>query len=126
MTEYPQHRPVTMARHGVVAAPHYLEVIPDDSITNARRILVCSGKIGHNLRIERERRKENSVAIVFLEQLYPWPEREMQAALDQHSEAKDIGWAQEEPANMGAWSFVRAAWAEHVPQMPLHCVVVFP
>jgi 2-oxoglutarate dehydrogenase E1 component len=84
------------------AAPHYLEVIPDDSITNARRILICSGKIGHNLRMERERRKDNSVAIVFLEQLYPWPEREMQAALDQHPEAKDIVWVQEEPANMGA------------------------
>ncbi len=66
------------------AAPRFLNVIPDSSVTEPRRILVCSGKIGHNLRVEREKRKDTSVAIVFLEQIYPWPEAEMQAALDQH------------------------------------------
>ena len=65
-------------------------------------MLVCSGKIGHNLRVEREKRKDTSVAIVFLEQMYPWPEEEMQAALDQHPDAAEIVWVQEEPANMGA------------------------
>jgi 2-oxoglutarate dehydrogenase E1 component len=90
------------------AAPRFLNVIPDSSVTNPRRILVCSGKIGHNLRVEREKRRKESpesdtnVAVVFLEQLYPWPEAEMQAALDQHASAKDIVWVQEEPSNMGA------------------------
>ena len=69
------------------AAPRYLNVIPDSSVTAPRRLLVCSGKIGHNLRVEREKRKDTSVAIIFLEQLYPWPEQEMQAALDQHPSA---------------------------------------
>ena len=46
------------------------------------------------------------VGIIFLEQLYPWPEEELQAALDEHPEAQEIVWVQEEPANMGAFSYV--------------------
>ncbi|HEX3569286.1 MAG TPA: 2-oxoglutarate dehydrogenase E1 component [Acidobacteriaceae bacterium] len=83
-------------------AERFLNVIPDHSVNAPRRLLVCSGKIGHNLRVEREKRKDDSVAIIFLEQLYPWPEQEMQAALDQHPDASEIVWVQEEPANMGA------------------------
>jgi 2-oxoglutarate dehydrogenase E1 component len=84
------------------AAPHFRNVLPDDAVKAPRRLLVCSGKIGHNLRVEREKRKDFSVGIIFLEQMYPWPEEEMQAALDQHPEASEIVWVQEEPANMGA------------------------
>ena len=69
-------------------------------------MLVCSGKVGHNLRVERLKRKVNDVAIIFVDQLYPWPERELAAALDRHPGAKDIVWVQEEPANMGALSYV--------------------
>jgi 2-oxoglutarate dehydrogenase E1 component len=88
------------------SAPHYFNVIPDSSVRGPRRMLVCSGKIGHTLRVERKKRKDSSVAIIFLEQLYPWPEDEMQAALDQHPEAGEIVWVQEEPANMGALTYV--------------------
>jgi len=88
------------------AAPHFQNVIPDNAVTDPRRLLVCSGKIGHNLRVEREKRKDMGVGIIFLEQLYPWPEAEMQAALDQHPHAQEIVWVQEEPANMGALSYV--------------------
>jgi 2-oxoglutarate dehydrogenase E1 component len=56
--------------------------------------------------VERGRRKDSSVGIIFLEQMYPWPEEEMQAALDQHPEAGEIVWVQEEPANMGALTYV--------------------
>ncbi len=101
--------PKSMLRHADAssqladfAAPRFLNVIPDSSVTAPRRLLVCSGKIGHNLRVERQQRKDTSVAIIFLEQMYPWPEAEMQAALDQHPEATEIVWVQEEPANMGA------------------------
>jgi 2-oxoglutarate dehydrogenase E1 component len=88
------------------AAPHFYNVLPDDSVKAPRRLLVCTGKIGHNLRVEREKRKDFSVGIIFLEQMYPWPEAEMQAALDQHPEATEVVWVQEEPANMGAMSHV--------------------
>ena len=104
--------PKSMLRHpdassslGEFSAPHFRNVLPDDTVTDPRRVLLCSGKIGHNLRVEREKRNDASVAIVFLEQLYPWPEQEVQAALDQHRRA-EVVWVQEEPANMGALSYV--------------------
>jgi 2-oxoglutarate dehydrogenase E1 component len=84
----------------------FLNVLPDNQVQNPRRLLVCSGKIGHNLRVEREKRKDMSVGIIFLEQMYPWPEEELQAALDQHPDAQEIVWVQEEPANMGALFYV--------------------
>ena len=105
--------PKSMLRHADASSPladfsaeRFLNVIPDNSVNAPRRLLVCSGKIGHNLRVEREKRKDRSVGIIFIDQLYPWPEAEMQAALDQHPEATEIVWVQEEPANMGALSYV--------------------
>jgi 2-oxoglutarate dehydrogenase E1 component len=105
--------PKSMLRNADAASPiadfsaaHYLNVIPDNSVRAPQRLLVCSGKIGHILRMEREKRKDSSVAIIFIEQLYPWPEEEMQAALDQHPRASEIVWVQEEPANMGALTYV--------------------
>lgn len=88
------------------ALPGFQNVLPDNDVTSPRRLIVTSGKIGHNLRVEREKRKDMSVGIVFLEQLYPWPEAELQRALDQHPSAKEIVWVQEEPANMGALFYV--------------------
>jgi len=81
-------------------------VIPDDSVKNAARILLCTGKIGHELGVERKKRKDTSTAIIFVEQLYPFPEAELAAALEQHPSAEDIVWVQEEPANMGALFYV--------------------
>jgi 2-oxoglutarate dehydrogenase E1 component len=105
--------PKSMLRHADAsssladfATPRFLNVIPDNTVKAPRRLLVCTGKIGHNLRVEREKRKDTSVAIIFLEQMYPWPEAEMQAALDQHPEAAEVVWVQEEPANMGAFFYV--------------------
>jgi 2-oxoglutarate dehydrogenase E1 component len=106
--------PKSMLRHPDAMSPvadfardHFLNVIPDNEVTNPRRILICTGKIGHNLRVERAKRGDNSVAIIFLDQLYPWPEAELQAALDQHPSATEIVWVQEEPANMGALFYVQ-------------------
>jgi 2-oxoglutarate dehydrogenase E1 component len=76
--------------------------LPDKELSDAQRILICTGKIGHELRIERKKRKDQSTAVVFLEQLYPFPERELADAVQQHPSARDIVWVQEEPANMGA------------------------
>ena len=87
------------------ATDRFRNVLADDTVKDPRRLLICSGKIGHNLRVEREKRKDLSVGIVFLEQMYPWPEAEMQAALDQHPQA-EVVWVQEEPANMGARAYV--------------------
>ena len=76
--------------------------MPDTEVTNAERILLCTGKIGHELRMERAKRKDDTTAIVFVDQLYPFPEKELQAEFERHPNARDIVWVQEEPANMGA------------------------
>ncbi|HEX3435362.1 MAG TPA: 2-oxoglutarate dehydrogenase E1 component [Pseudacidobacterium sp.] len=88
------------------AQPHFLNVLPETEIANAKRLLICSGKIGHELRVEREKRKDTTTGIVFLEQMYPWPEAELEAAIKAHPEAHEVIWVQEEPENMGALSFV--------------------
>jgi 2-oxoglutarate dehydrogenase E1 component len=88
------------------SAPRFQNVLPDHHVENAARVLLCSGKIGHELREERKRRKHTQTAIVFLEQMYPFPEAELQSELDRHAGARDILWVQEEPANMGALWYV--------------------
>ncbi len=105
--------PKSMLRHPDASSPvaefgkaAFENVLPDNDVKDPRRLIVCSGKIGHNLRVERAKRKDMSVGIIFLEQLYPWPEQELQAALDQHPSAEEIVWVQEEPANMGAFTYV--------------------
>jgi 2-oxoglutarate dehydrogenase E1 component len=80
----------------------FLPVFPDTEAVDVSRILVCTGKIGHELRVERQKRKDQNTAIIFLDQLYPFPEAELHAAIDRHPEAPEIVWVQEEPANMGA------------------------
>jgi 2-oxoglutarate dehydrogenase E1 component len=80
----------------------FLTVLPDAELNDAGRILVCTGKIGHELRAERKKRNNRATAIVSLEQLYPLPEKELEAAFAQHPSSREIVWVQEEPANMGA------------------------
>jgi 2-oxoglutarate dehydrogenase E1 component len=81
-------------------------VIPDRGDGSAERVLLCAGKIGHELIAERKRRKDASTAIIFLEQLYPFPEAELAAEMDRHTKAREFVWVQEEPANMGALAFL--------------------
>ena len=105
--------PKSMLRHPDASSPiaefthpHFLNVLPDTEISDAKRILLCTGKIGHELREERKKRKDGSTAIVFLEQMYPFPETELIKELERHASARDIVWVQEEPANMGAMFYM--------------------
>ena len=105
--------PKSMLRHPDAASalvefsrPRFLPVLPDGEVQKAERLILCSGKIGHELHQERKRRKDTSTAIVFLEQLYPFPETELIAELEKHKIAQDVLWVQEEPANMGALWYV--------------------
>jgi 2-oxoglutarate dehydrogenase E1 component len=87
-------------------APRFLPVVPDREIQGAKRILIASGKVGHELQAERKRRNDTNTAIFFLDQLYPLPRTEIAAALDAHPNAHEIVWVQEEPSNMGAHFYV--------------------
>jgi 2-oxoglutarate dehydrogenase E1 component len=84
----------------------FMTVIPEHEVTNASRVLVATGKIVHELRAERKKRGDARTAILALEQLYPFPEKELAAALNQHPKAHEVVWVQEEPANMGGRFFV--------------------
>jgi 2-oxoglutarate dehydrogenase E1 component len=88
------------------ALPRFQNVLPETEVPQVYRLLLCTGKIGHELRIERAKRKDSTTGIVFLEQLYPWPEAELAAEVARHPEAREVVWVQEEPDNMGALSFV--------------------
>ena len=88
------------------AQPRFLPIVPDREVQDAKRILIVSGKLGHELRAERRRRKDTGTAIIFLDQLYPLLRPEISAALDEHPNAREVVWIQEEPKNMGAHFFV--------------------
>jgi 2-oxoglutarate dehydrogenase E1 component len=98
--------PVASSSLADLTAPRFQNVIPDAGDGSAKRVLLCTGKIGHELVAERKRRKDTSTAIIFLEQLYPFPEAELAAEMDRHANARDFVWVQEEPANMGALAFL--------------------
>jgi len=70
-----------------------------------RRVLLCTGKVAHEL-MDRRDQSGAAVAVVRVEQLYPWPEADILRVLDGYPAATEVWWVQEEPANMGAWNFV--------------------
>ena len=86
--------------------PATLDAFPE----RARRIVFCSGKLYYDLLAERAARWPEGtppVALLRCEQLYPWPVQEVRAAIARYVSAGTVVWAQEEPANMGGWTFVR-------------------
>lgn len=92
----------TFARRG-----RFRMIAGDGVIEDADRLLICSGKIYHELVAERERRKDGRTAIISLTQLYPFPSREFEQEVAKHPRARKVIWVQEEPANMGALFYVR-------------------
>jgi len=105
--------PKSMLRHPDASSrieefsqPRFLPVVPDQVVTDAKRILIASGKVGHELKAERRKRKDTSTAILFLDQLYPLPRLEIAAALEAHRHAREVVWVQEEPRNMGPFSYL--------------------
>jgi len=84
-------------------------VIDDDGVENplaVRRVALCSGKVAYDAMALRDERSL-PLAVVRVEQLYPWPGDKIEQALQQYPNAESVVWLQEEPANMGAWSFVQ-------------------
>jgi len=103
--------PMTASSPQELAKGSWMPVIDDtEARTKAdsiKRILLCSGKIFVDL-ISSDYRKENlPVAIIRLEQLYPFPKDQLEQALGKYIQVDEVVWIQEEPENMGAWSFLR-------------------
>ncbi len=82
--------------------PEVDELVPPGHV---RRVVLCSGKVYYDLLAERRERGINDVAIIRLEQFYPFPVRALKAVLEPYVGA-EVVWCQEEPENMGAWHFL--------------------
>ena len=104
--------PKSMLRHPEALSPltdmerpAFLNIIADETALDAKRVLLCTGKVAHELRMERRKLKLTAPAIVSLEQMYPFPEDDIREVLGRYKGAREFIWVQEEPANMGALSF---------------------
>lgn len=81
-------------------------IIPEVDALEAsavKQVIMCSGKVYYDLYEKRAEMKRTDVAIIRIEQLYPFPEAELKQILDKYTKATDIVWCQEEPENQGAW-----------------------
>ncbi len=106
--------PKSMLRHPLCVSPveeftsgHFREVLGDDfaEAKKVKRVLLCSGKVYYDLLDEQRTSDRKDVAIIRLEQLHPFPKKQLDAELAKYGKAK-LYWVQEEPENMGYWNFM--------------------
>ena len=108
--------PKSAARLQELADGQFQLVLHDPAIQDPqsiRRVILCSGKVYYDLLKEREERNSTHIAIIRVEQLYPFPEWNLAEIMESFPRAEEIFWAQEEPQNMGAWNFV----SRHIAHM---------
>jgi 2-oxoglutarate dehydrogenase E1 component len=107
--------PKSLLRHKLAVSPiehflvgHFRNVLDDPAAPErARRVLVCCGKVYYDLLAKREEAgKQRDVAIMRVEQLYPWPADELRKVFRRYAAAREWVWVQEESQNMGGWTFV--------------------
>src|SRR5262249_29840022 len=107
--------PKSLLRHKDAVSPvseftdgQFREIIDDSAAEpdRVRRVLACSGKVYYDLQQARRDGGVRDVAIVRVEQLYPLHEEHLKQVLGRYRRAKDLVWVQEEPLNMGAWSYM--------------------
>jgi 2-oxoglutarate dehydrogenase E1 component len=86
----------------------FREVMDDPSalVASVKKLAFCSGKIYYDLAEGKEKAGGAEVAIIRIEQLYPFPSKQIQTLISKYKNAKDYCWVQEEPENMGAWSYM--------------------
>jgi 2-oxoglutarate dehydrogenase E1 component len=115
--------PKSLLRHPKVissldelAQGSFERIIRDTTVQaeKSKRVLLCSGKIYYDLIEHREETRRDDVAIIRLEQLYPLRQELLQRALEEYHEGTPAFWVQEEPANMGAWNFMRIQFGERL------------
>jgi len=109
--------PKSLLRHPRALSPvdaftkqRFQEII-DDKTANpekVRSLVICTGKLYYDLLAEKEKLKNETTALIRIEQLYPFPKEQLTELIHQkYTLATDYAWAQEEPANMGAWDFIQ-------------------
>lgn len=108
--------PKSLLRHKSAVSPlkdlttdcHFQTVIADPTVASeaVKRVIFCSGKVYYDLLEKREEKQDKNIALIRVEQLYPFPTEEVSKILEIYKEAKVV-WCQEEPKNMGPWAFVK-------------------
>ena len=93
-----------LIRGGFARVLGEIEELPNAAV---RRVVFCSGKVYFDLLRARRKEERRDVALVRIEQLYPFPGEELQAVLNRYPNAREIVWCQEEPQNQGAWYQIR-------------------
>ena len=102
-----------------LAKGHFETVIGEKEEINAakvKRVIACSGKVYYDLVNARRERGDNDVAIIRVEQLYPFPHKAAAAELKKYPNATEIVWCQDEPQNQGAWFFVQHYLMENMTE----------
>ncbi len=92
-------------------------IIPDVeklAAKKVKRVVFCSGKVYYDVVAERAKRSIDDVAVVRIEQLYPFPHEEFAAQIEQYPNAKHVVWCQEEPGNQGAWHRIQHYLVRHM------------
>jgi 2-oxoglutarate dehydrogenase E1 component len=97
-----------------MAKGHFMEVIDDAEVkpSDVKQVVCCYGKLYYELLERRSQLNSFDTAIVRVEQLYPFPADQLTKVIKQYKNAERYVWAQEEPENMGAWSFVQRIYKE--------------
>jgi len=88
-----------------------IDEVDDIDVKKVKRVIMCSGKVYYDLLIQRREEKLNDVAIVRIEELYPFPVESLNVALDKYINAEELIWCQEEPKNQGAWDYFEPRFA---------------
>jgi 2-oxoglutarate dehydrogenase E1 component len=93
-----------------LASGRFMPVIDDETATDRRervtRVALCSGKVYVDLAGSEARAHASNVAVIRVEELYPFPAAELRDILKQYPNTSELVWVQEEPRNMGVWSYI--------------------
>jgi 2-oxoglutarate dehydrogenase E1 component len=114
--------PKSLLRHPRVVSPlsdftqgSFREIIPDDYAkpdAKVKKVILCTGKFYYDLLEKQLELKRKDVALIRIEQLHPFPAKQVEDQLKKYKNAK-LYWAQEEPENMGYWAYVLRTFSNH-------------
>ncbi|MEX0647591.1 MAG: multifunctional oxoglutarate decarboxylase/oxoglutarate dehydrogenase thiamine pyrophosphate-binding subunit/dihydrolipoyllysine-residue succinyltransferase subunit [Balneolaceae bacterium] len=102
--------PLAVCNVEELAEGSFKSFIPDPEVSDTKstdRLVICSGKIYYDLYKEKEEQRKENVALARLEQFYPFPDKDIAGCFKEFKHVKNVVWCQEEPKNMGAWTFVQ-------------------